>query len=225
MLIAEDLLLLFYDDESGRASFDGTKVSYALAGAVLVELSMLGRVDVARRGEAVRAGRIVIHDESPTGDDVLDTGLKRLSRAAGRKPKSVLGSLRKGVREQLLERLADSGRMRRETIKILGLFPATRWPCDDIVHKTRLRENLRSALVYGTQPDDRTAALISLLVAVDGITKVVPSDDKRATKRRAKEISESDWASEAVRKAVQEVNSAVIAAISAAGAAGAAGGS
>lgn len=225
MLIAEDLLLLFYDDESGRASFDGTKVGYALAGAVLVELSMLGKVGIAERGEAVRTGRIMVRDETPTGDDVLDTGLKRLAHRTGQKPKGVLGSLRKDLRERLLERLADSGHLRRDKRKILGLFPSTRWPSANAVHKNQVRESLRSALVSGTRPDDRTAALISLLVAIDGVTKVVPTDHKKATKRRAKEISESDWAAEAVRKAVQEVNTVVIAAVAASAVAGSAGGS
>jgi hypothetical protein len=37
--------------------------------------------------------------------------------------------------------------------------------------------------------------------------------DKKAVKQRAKEISESEWAAEAVRKAVQEMQAAVTAAI------------
>lgn len=225
MVVAEDLLLLFYDDESGKALFDGTKVGYALAGAVLVELSMRGKVGVAGEGEPVRQGRIVVHDPGPTDDDVLDTALERLRDKQGGKPKNLLGGLRKGLRERLLERLAERGLLRRDERKVLGLFPSTRWPGADTAHKARVLEQLRAVLLAGAEPDQRTAALVSLLFAVDGVAKVVPSDDKRATKRRAKEISESAWAGEAVRKAVQEVNAAVVTAVAVAAATGAAGGS
>jgi enolase len=68
-------------------------------------------------------------------------------------------------------------------------------------------------LVHGPEPTQRTAALASLLSAVDAVPKVVPSDDRRAVKRRAKEIAEGEWAGVAVRKAVEAVNAAVATAV------------
>ena len=50
MLIAEELLLCLTDEESGATRVDSTKLTYALAGALLLELSLMGRVDVAERG-------------------------------------------------------------------------------------------------------------------------------------------------------------------------------
>ncbi len=226
MLIAEDLLLLLYDDESGRARFDGNQISHALAGAILVELSMDGKIGVAEPGENVKKGRLVIRDDEPTGDEVLDAAMSRLARDREKKPKDVLGALRKGKREILLERLADNRTLRRDDRKVLGIFSVTRWPLADVTHKTQVRERIRTVLAEGgLEPDERTAALVSLLHAVDGITKVIPCDDKRAAKRRAKEISESAWAGEAVRQAVQEVNTVVTAVVAGAVVSGAAGGS
>jgi hypothetical protein len=48
------------------------------------------------------------------------------------------------------------------------------------------------------------------------VTRVVSVDDKRAARRRAKEIAEGDWAADAVRGAVQEVQTAVTVAVVAA---------
>ncbi|SDT00541.1 GPP34 family phosphoprotein [Jiangella sp. DSM 45060] len=225
MLIAEDLLLLAYDDETGKSVIDGTRLEYGLAGALLLELSVLGKVSVAGPGEAVKRDRLVVRDATPAGDDVLDHALVELADDEGKKPKNVLGSLRKGLRGRLLDRLAGRGLLRQQSGTVLGIFPTTRWPAADASHEAAVRQRLQDVLVTGLAPDPRTAALVSLLLAVDGLRKVVPSEDRRAVKRRAQEIAEGDWAADAVKKAVQEVQAAVTGAILASTAAGAAGGS
>ncbi len=56
-----------------------------------------------------------------------------------------------------------------------------------------------------------------MLSAVDAVTKVVDPNayglEKRELKRRAKDVAEQTWASEAVRKAVDAVNTAMTIAI------------
>lgn len=216
MLIAEDLLLLLYDDESGKPGADGTRLDNALAGALLVELSLRGQVEVADGSGAVKNGRLVVVDPATTDDPVLDEALSVLAEKDGKTPKQLLGPLKKGLRQRLLDQLAARGIVEARAGKVLGLFPTTRWPAVDSAHEAQVRERLRSVLVVGLDPDPHTAALTSLLHAVDALHKVVPSDDRRALKRRAKEISEGAWAAEAVRKAVEEVNAAVVVAVVAA---------
>lgn len=214
MLIAEDLLLLLYDDESGKPIAGSTELDYGLAGAVLLELTMLGRIDVAEKGEDTKAGRLVVRDPSPTGDPVLDARFAIVADKAGSKPANVIGKLSKGLRDTLLDQLAGRGILQAEKGKVLGLFPTTRWPAADARHETEVRAALDSVLRVGTQPDQRTAALIALLHAVNAVPKVVThAADKKALKRRAKEIAESAWAADAVRKAVQAVQAATTAAI------------
>ena len=54
MLIAEDLLLLLYDDESGKPITGSPGLDYALAGAVLIELTVLGKLDITSAGDGVK---------------------------------------------------------------------------------------------------------------------------------------------------------------------------
>jgi hypothetical protein len=61
------------------------------------------------------------------------------------------------------------------------------------------------------QPDEPTAALISLLLATDLIRKVFPDQDRGALKRRAKEIAASEWAGAAVKRAIDDLNAAMMA--------------
>lgn len=220
MLIAEDLLLLLTDDDSGKAQVDGTKLDHALAGAVLLELTLSGAVDLAGAQDSLKPGRVVIRNSGATGDGVLDEGLRRVERKAGRKPKDVVPALTKGLRAQLYEQLAGRGIVQDERDKVLGLFPRTRWPVADSEHERRIRTQLRDQLVHGVSADERTGALISLLSAIDAVSTVIdPRDaglDKRELNNRAKAIAEGQWASEAVRKAVEAVNAEVTAAVVAA---------
>ncbi|WP_020577645.1 GOLPH3/VPS74 family protein [Actinopolymorpha alba] len=216
MLIAEDLLLLLLDDNTGRPLADSTKVQYALAGAVLLELALQGRVDVAGPDEEVRKGRLVVRDRSPLGSPVLDDALELLDHRGGRKPADVIRPLTKGLRDRLLNDLAERGILQRQEGRILRVFPTTTWPARDSSHEDTLRARLHGVLVQGLTPDGRTSALVSLLTAIDVVPKIVDAPDKRALKRRAKEVSEGAWAAEAVRRAVEAVQAAVVTAVMAA---------
>src|SRR5262249_30692441 len=60
MLLAEDLLLLITDDASGRLSMPGAQADAGLGGANLVELTLLGKVDVAGEQDPGKPGRIIV---------------------------------------------------------------------------------------------------------------------------------------------------------------------
>jgi hypothetical protein len=214
MLIAEDLLLLLYNDESGKPITGNPGLDYSLAGAVLIELTLLHKVDIAAPGDDVKEGRLKVLDTSSTGDAILDQRLALLAEKSGQKPKNLMSKLSKGLRDQVLARLAERGVLEADKDKILGLFPVTRWPAKDARHEEEVRTALGSVLKLGTQPDERTAALIALLSALNVVPKVITDAvDNKALKRRAKEIAESEWAAAAVRKAIQEMQAAVTAAI------------
>jgi len=133
------------------------------------------------------------------------------------------------VREDVLAGLAARGLLRAEEGKVLGIFSTTRWPAGDSAHELQVRELVTGALVHGTTPDQRTAALIALLSSVDAAHKVVDPDahgvDKKTIKNRAKEIREGAWAAGAVVKAIEAIQAAVTTAVVMASVAGAAGSS
>jgi Golgi phosphoprotein 3 (GPP34) len=225
VLIAEDLLLLVTDDASGKPIVGSTELEHALAGGVLLELALSGRVDV-QKGEGLwRGDRVVVVDSSRTGDSVLDEALSRIAGRPPRKPESVVGALRKGLRTRLYERLGDQGILRMEQGRVLGLFPTTRWPAVDSAHERQLRQALQDVLVVGVEPRPSTGAVVSLLFAIKAVPKVVGSrENRKVVQARAKTIAEGAWAATAVRKAVEAVNAATVAAVAAAAAAGGSGG-
>jgi hypothetical protein len=86
-----------------------------------------------------------------------------------------------------------------------------------------MRQLVTQALVQPSAPDERTAALIALLHALKCEHKVVDARpyqlSRRQLRARAAEIAQGNWASEAVRKAIDEMIAAVAAASAAATAA------
>ncbi|MFD7156055.1 GPP34 family phosphoprotein [Kribbella sp. NPDC059898] len=211
MLIAEDLLLLLYDDQTGKPITGAPGLDFSLAGAVLIELTLQQKLDITTDG---KAGRLRVLDGAPTGDPILDERLSYVIDKPGKKPKDQIKPLSKHLRDQLLARLAQRGVLEADQGKVLGLFPVTRWPAKDARHELEVRAQLESVLTQGLAPDQRTAALIALLSALNVVPKVITDAvDNRALKQRAKEIADSDWAAAAVKKAVAEMQAAVTAAI------------
>lgn len=226
MLIAEDLLLLVTDDASGRLLTPASQVDVGLGGALLLELTLMNRVDISRDGDSGKPGRIIVRDQAPTGDGLLDAALATLTTRQGKKPAAVIAPLSKKLRRTLYERLAGSGVIRAEHGAILGVFPTHRWPAQDALHEAEVRRLVTQALVEQTEPDVRTAALIALAHALRCEHKIVDPRhydlSKRELRARAEAIAKGNWASDAVRQSIDAMVAAILAGVMVAGAAGAA---
>jgi hypothetical protein len=222
MLLAEDLLLLVTDDASGRLSAPAEQVDAGLGGANLVELTLRNKVDLSGEQDPGKRGRIIVRDPSPAGDAVLDAALEILVARQGKRPSAVIGPLSKNLRRTLYQRLADRGVVRAERNRIFGVFPVHRWPAQDASDEAEVRRLMTQALVQHEAPDTRTAALIALAHAVGCVDKIIDPRQhglsRRQLRARAAQIAEGDWASAAVRKAIEEMMAAVIVTITATGA-------
>jgi hypothetical protein len=210
MLIAEDLLLLATHDDTGKTEVSSTQLDPALAGAVLMELVIVGKVNL---DGGDKKARVVVVDHTPTGDPVLDDALQTLVEKGPLKPPQAIGALAKGLRDRLHTALEEDGILRRESGKVFGLFPTTRFPAQDTAQEAGVRQAVASALVLGTEPDGRTAAIISVLTAADMLKTVVDKADLKAAKARGKQIAEGNWASDSIRRVIQEAQAAITTAV------------
>ena len=107
--------------------------------------------------------------------------------------------------DRLAAGLAERRILERRDGKRLGLIPRTTWPAADTTRDNQLRRTITVCLADGGRPDERTAALIALLWAVDEAHKAVAANTattKRQLKKRAKEIAEGQWAAKAVKDAI-----------------------
>jgi Golgi phosphoprotein 3 GPP34 len=208
LLIAEELLLVAYR-EDGTAHGKGSELDAALGGALLVELALAGNVELTER-DVVAAGQPPV----PTHPE-LAAALTAIA-SKPRRPKSWVQRLAKGARRRLLDGLVERGVLAEEQYRRLGVFAAHRYPATDPAPRLEIEGRLRAAVVDGGQPDERTAALASMIAAAGLERRVFPQDDRKLVKRRLKEIAEGDAVADAVRKTIRAAHAATMAAVSAA---------
>ena len=178
--LADELMLLAHDEVTGKPSRSDV-LDLGLAGAVMIELALAGRVDVVAR-------KLVVTDPTPTGDEVADRMLLRISAdPRTRAPKTWLHKVKKGLRAQVGDRLVARGLVRHEEATVLGVFRVTRYPAASAATEADLRARLESCVLRGAEPDERTAALAGLVHAVGLRKQVFPTADRRTVERRMKQ--------------------------------------
>ncbi|MEU8069319.1 GPP34 family phosphoprotein [Micromonospora sp. NPDC049151] len=218
LLLTDELVLLAYDDD-GVNRLGSPHLGYGLAGAVLLELALAGRVEVADK-------RLVVTDPAPTGVPLLDEALATVGTGRARKPKDWIGKLARGLPDRVLGGLVDAGVLRRESGKVLLVFPRTRYPSPTGAQppaETAARQRMAAALTTDGPVDARTAALLTLTRAVGLDRKIFRELPRQRVKARIEEIAAGDWASDAARKAIEEMQAALLVASTAAVAAASSG--
>ncbi len=218
MLIAEDLLLLLTDDTSGKTVVDGQRLAYGLAGAVLVELVLSGRVQVTDGGSWGSGARVAVVSPYPLGDQLLDGALARVM--GKRRPvaaQTLVDQLSRGLTDAVRWRLVQRGILREEHGRVLGIFPTRAWPAADSTHEAQVRAALWDVVVVGRTPTDREVSLVSLLHAVGQVHKQFGAAGltARQIRDRARALSAGNVGGEAVRRAIQATETAVLAAVTA----------
>lgn len=216
MRLADELVLLAFNDE-GDAEISSYSLNLSLAGSVLLDLALAGKFDVDG------AGKIIVIDATPTGDQVLDEALGTVSNdKKTRTPREWVAKLNSDkLPDRVLDDLVDAGVFSREKDKVLWVFPRTRYRTADGVQAPQeadARRRLDAALDGPDPVPPRTAALAALVQAAGLSGKVFDGRKGRDVKRRIKEMTEASvasgqWASDGVRKAIEEVEAGVMAAI------------
>lgn len=209
MSLPEEFLLLAYA-EDGTPLTDGTHLDNGLGGAVLLELALAARVGIEDK-------RVVVADPSPTGDPLLDDNLARVgAEPKARKPGHWVTKFAKDARPRVLGKLVADEVLTVEEDRVLGVFPRKKYPSAGRVPpaaEADALQRMRSAVLGSGPVEPRTAALCALVAATELDRKVLADLDRKLVKTRLKEIGEGAWAADAVRKAIEDIQVAVMMAI------------
>lgn len=209
MNLLEELVLLAYDDD-GRRIVEGTRLDYTLGGALLVELALAERI-------GVEGGRVVVLNTTPVDDGLVTQALNRIrTDGRDRKPGHWVRKLAEGVRQPVLDRLVAGEVLTVVHSRVMIVFPRTRYPAVhgvEPVAETEARGRMLAA-VQGEGPvEPRTAALCALVSAAEMERKIFADLDRKMVRARLREISEGEWAAEAVHRTIRDVQMAVAAAV------------
>jgi hypothetical protein len=220
LTLPEELVLIGTKESGSLERSAWTSLDYGIAGARLLELALAGRL---RLGEK---SAMVVHDETPTGDELADEALATIAASERvRDAKHWVGKLTKGaVRKRVLARLDERGVLAAERGRFLGIVPRTRHVEVDPGPEREIRERLRAAVTDGAAPDARTVALAALVRACDLLGVVFARDERKAAKKRIAELAAPDEVGSAVKSVTDAATAAVMGAVVAATAASAAAG-
>lgn len=181
--LAEELLLLAYDDETGKATVSRIGLDLGMAAAVLVDLALAGRISMD--GMA-----LVARDATPVGEPIADAVLAKIAQDTPHTAASWVQRLRHGLRDRVLGDLCDRGVIRDVDEISMEHIHLHRYPTVDASVERDVRARVRAALAGQLEPDRRTAALAGILAAVRmepalGMTGA----DVRSTHRKLEEIA------------------------------------
>src|SRR3954454_10708160 len=176
--LAEELLLLAYDDQTGKATGSRIGLDLGMAAAVLVDLALAGRI-------AYIDGYLKVIDPSPIGDPIADTVLARAAEDELHTPAQWLQRLRHRLRTRVLEDLVARGVIRDVDETQLDYIHVHRYPTTDPAYEAEIRRRLAEALTSDEIPDERTAALATLLTAtrMEPALRLPPAETAQAHQR------------------------------------------
>ncbi|MER7443217.1 GOLPH3/VPS74 family protein [Micromonospora avicenniae] len=174
--LAEELLLLAYDDETGKATMPRISLDLGMAAAVLIELALAGRI-------AFTDGNLTAVDPTPTGEPVADDVLVRIAGDSPHTPSSWVQRLRHGLRDRILGDLCSQGVVRDVDETELGFIHVHRYPVVDASVEADTRRRLADAITSGLAPDERTAALATLVAVLRMESALGLSDGAAETAR------------------------------------------
>ena len=209
--IAEDLFLLLLDNADAQPGLDRSRRERVLSAAVLLDLALLCRVRPTMNGEPIRPGRLVALTGPLPLDPIMDPAFALLARRP-LSPNAAVSKMRRHIQENIAQHLEHTGQIRRVRLQSKRLHHPYAWPVTNRERVTQARAALLSALFDREPPTPSTAAIVSLLHAVDGLGALISLNDRgwRWVHMRAGEIASGSWVDE-YETALPEMNLAVTA--------------
>ena len=205
----EELMLLALHDEKGTIA-PGTNYQYALAGAILSELMMRGRIGIDESGKKKLAKVIV---KKRTGAPVLDECLDKIADDKPRGLDHWVGKFAgiKNLKHRVAERLCDRGILREEEGTILIVFSRRIYPETDPRPENEIVDRLRDAIFTDKRDvDPRTVVLVSLANNAEILKAVFDKKDLRRRKDRIEQVVNGEIMGRAAKEAIEAMQTAVM---------------
>lgn len=207
--LRDDLFLLGHDDDTGHLHVHRQTLALGLAGAVLIDLYLAGRVTLDPNDDTRPAShqRIHPHIDRAVGDLIADA-----ATATIRHTHPPLRAWLRGFSDDLYERtragLVAGGIVRQHTRRRLGgLMRADTYLPTDSKWAVIARSRLRYLAAGHEQPDNHTAALAGLVAGLGLTHHLYLDDDTPALAARLKAIAAQHY--QPVRHITAAVDAAV----------------
>ncbi|NBD38961.1 MAG: hypothetical protein GVY10_10360 [Verrucomicrobia bacterium] len=210
LFLHEELMLLALRDHKGTLATDN--VEYVIAGAVLSELLLSGKIAVREQKKKL----IEVLETTPTGDAVVDEALTEIHEA--RRPATIqdwvsrLAEIR-NLKDKVARGLCEKGILRADEDKVLFLFTRKVYPEIDPGPEEAVIDRLYKA-VFEREGDEppRTVILLSLARQADLLKITFGKDKVKSKEDRIERLTRGELAGAATGEAIEAIQAALVAA-------------
>ena len=213
LTLVEEIVLLSLDDATGaHLPLLPHAIAYGLAGAVLADLEMAGRI-------ATDTKCVKVLNAASTGNPLLDPWLQRIAAEEKCHPISywlgILSDQKRDIEKTALDHLVERGILKHQDKKILWVIGLRRYPTVHNEERVEVKTRLARLIQGDEQPTHFDATLISLLRGAYLISEVLGCELLDGRSERVATIADADPVGREVATASREAIDALMIAQSA----------
>ena len=208
LTLVEEIELLSLDDKTGaHLPLPPEALAYGLAGAILADLEMAGRIGTG--------GKVVeVKNSAPTGNPLVDFWLEQIAAESTAHPiaywLSVLADEKSAIESATIDHLVARGILKREKKKILWVIGLRRYPTTHNEERTEVRTRLARLIQGDEAPPHFDATLISLLNGCVLLSSVFSAGQLEGRADRIASIADSDPVGREVAAAIRQIIEALM---------------
>jgi hypothetical protein len=209
MLLAEELVLLALDDESGKlATSTSGYFNYALAGALLLDLVLANKIDIQNK-------KVLVLNPQPMDDELLQMAFQPILES--KKPKDIgdwvykIGNNYAVLRDTISHRMQNAGILGREEKKVLKIFTSVHHPILKPDLKYAIFQRIEPILMAQAPASDRDIALLSLLKCANLINSLFTKEFRKQISEEIKKIVKNEKIGKAVSDLIAGINASFVA--------------
>ncbi len=186
LTLADEIVVLMLRDDTGAIRSECDSVAnIAIAGGVLMELALLGRIDTDLTS-------LFIVDPKPVGDELLDSALQKIAAEPETRSSAwwirVLGLHSGDLSAKVLERLVQAGILRAEDRQFLWVFSRRAYPPKTGREEREAKTRLVSVMFNDDVPDARDTLLLGLAESTGVLNAIMSPEDLRRTSSRIAQV-------------------------------------
>ncbi|MGE0222703.1 MAG: GPP34 family phosphoprotein [Acetobacteraceae bacterium] len=207
LTLADEIVVLMLDDTVGEIKPGCMSVAgVAIAGGILMELALLGRIDTDLKS-------LYIVNPEPVGDALLDATLKEIAAEPAQQPSAwwidQLSTRHGDFVEQILGRLVASGILREEERRFLWVFSRRAYPQVSGREEREAKARLMQVLFNDEVPDPRDTLLLGLAKSTGVLSAILTADELDKATPRINEVAALEEIGRSVGLVATQVRDAV----------------
>jgi hypothetical protein len=205
--LLESLHLLAIEDKKGHFLANAIAFPYCLGGAILLELSILNKIEVVEN-------KIIVKNHRLPNDELLSKLFSLILKK--QKPKSlrywieIFGNKSREIKRASVESLISKGILAKKDSKILWFIPNTKFPTLNPIPELNLRKRLTSIIKKDNSGSAKDIMLISLVDTCNLNIEVYGKEQSKLYKKAIKELLTNNQQLAKVGKTVKEIHDLII---------------